>query len=185
LTDDDHRLVERVLRDRDEGAFRELYGRHTPALYLLALRLLGRRASHAEDVIQDVWVRATRNLGAFAWSSTLRTWLSGIAVNRCREVVRGGMREERAMALWVDRSGTTTQWTPDTLALERAIAGLPDGCREVLVLHDIYGHTHTEVAAMLGIAVGTSKSQLHDARCAVRAELGIHPAHGVKAHERR
>jgi RNA polymerase sigma factor (sigma-70 family) len=184
LIEDDEPLVARVLRDGDERAFAQLYRRHTPALYLLALRLLGRRAAHAEDVVQDVWVRATRALDTFSWSSTLRTWLSGIVVNRCREIMRSGVREERAVAAWASAPAAAAQWTPGTLALERAIAALPDGCREVLVLHDIYGYTHGEVAHMLSIAVGTSKSQLHDARHAVRRELGLEAARGVHADER-
>jgi RNA polymerase sigma factor (sigma-70 family) len=184
LIDDDARLVARVLREGDERAFHELYRRHTPALYLLALRLLGRRAAQAEDVMQDVWVRATRALNTFSWSSTLRTWLSGIVVNRCREVLRSGAREERALAAWASAPAAAAQWTPETLALERAIAALPDGGREVFVLHDIYGYTHREVAAMLSIAVGTSKSQLHDARSAVRRELRLEANWGVHADER-
>jgi RNA polymerase sigma-70 factor, ECF subfamily len=181
LIDDERRLVARVLRDRDERAFRELYRRHTPALYLLALRLLGSRASHAEDVVQDVWVRAVRNLHAFSWSSTLRTWLGGIVVNCCREMARSGAREERAVMAWASAPSGEAAWTPETLALEDAIAGLPDGQREVLVLHDIYGYTHKELADVLGIAVGTSKSQLHDARRAVRAALSVGAARGVRA----
>jgi RNA polymerase sigma-70 factor, ECF subfamily len=185
LTDDDYRLVASVLRDRDERAFRELYRRHTPALYLLALRLLGRRASQAEDVVQDVWIRALRGLPTFSWASTLRTWLSGIVVNRCREVARRGGREDRALAAWAVEATEVAAWNPQTVALERAIAALPDGGREVLVLHEIYGYTHREIALMLGIAVGTSKSQLHDARRAVRSAMQLEIERGVHADERR
>lgn len=185
MTDDDYRLVARVLRERDEAAFHELYRRYTPVLYLLALRLLGRRASHAEDVVQDVWVRAIRNLHGFTWSSGLRTWLSGIVVNCCHEVARSGAREEQALAAWAKTPIVAPRWSPDTLALERAIAALPDGQREALILHDLYGYTHSQVAEMLGTAVGTSKSQLHDARRAIRVALNLDTEHGVKAHERR
>jgi RNA polymerase sigma factor (sigma-70 family) len=184
LTEDDYHLVAAVLRDRDETAFRELYRRHTPVLYLLALRLLGQRASHADDVVQDVWVRAIRNLHAFSWSSTLRTWLSGIVVNCCRELARSGAREERALAAWATSSSSAPRWTAETLALERAIAALPDRQRETLVLHDLYGHTHRELAHMLGIAEGTSKSHLHDARRALRFALSLETERGEKAHER-
>jgi RNA polymerase sigma-70 factor (ECF subfamily) len=184
LSDDDYLLAARVLRERDEGACRELYRRHTPALYLLALRLLGTRASQAEDVVQDAWVRAFRGLHAFSWTSTLRTWLGGIVVNRCREVARSRGREERALAGWAEAASAAGQWTPETMALERAIAALPNGSREVLVLHDIYGYTHKEIAQMFGIAVGTSKSQLHDARCAVRRALRVKGQPGVHADER-
>jgi RNA polymerase sigma-70 factor (ECF subfamily) len=183
--DDEYQLVARMLRGRDEAAFRDLYRRHTPALYLLALRLLGRRASHAEDVVQDAWVRAIRNLPAFAWSSSLRTWLSGIVVNCCREIARSGAREERALAAWTTAPAVAPRWSDVTLGLERAIAALPDGQREALVLHELYGYTHKEVAEMLAISVGTSKSQLHDARSAIRAALSLGAEQGANADGRR
>ena len=185
MIDEDYALVTSILRDRDEAAFRELYRRHTPALYLLALRLLGRRAGHAEDVVQDVWVRASGALATFTWASTLRTWLCGIVVNRCREVTRSGAREERALAAWAAAPAVAVHWTPQTLALEQSIAALPDGAREVLVLHDIYGYTHKEIAHLLDIAVGTAKSQLHDARRSVRRALCVEGERGVRADERR
>jgi RNA polymerase sigma-70 factor (ECF subfamily) len=184
LSDEDYRLVASILRDSDDAAFLELYRRHTPALYLLALRLLGRRARYAEDVVQDVWVRASGALATFAWASTLRTWLCGIVVNRCREVTRSGAREERVLAAWAAAPASAARWTPETLALEQAIAALPDGAREVLVLHDVYGYTHKEIAHLLGIAVGTAKSQLHDARRSVRRALCIEVERGVNVHDR-
>jgi RNA polymerase sigma-70 factor (ECF subfamily) len=185
LIDEDYPFVTSILRDRDEAAFRELYRRHTPALYLLALRLLGPRAGHAEDVVQDVWVRASGALATFTWGSTLRTWLCGIVVNRCRELTRSGAREQRALAAWAAEPAVAARWTPETLALEQAIATLPDGGREVLVLHDIYGYTHKEIAHLLGIAAGTAKSQLHDARRSVRRALCLGSERGVSADEQR
>lgn len=181
--DDDRALAARWTRARDEAAFRELYRRHTPVMYLMARRLLGPGRGAAEDVVQDAWLRAARGLGAFAWSSGLRTWLCGIVINCCREIVRRGMRESREAAA-LPPGTAAAGWTPRTLSLERAIASLPDGQREVLVLHDVYGHTHGEIAEMLEIAAGTSKSQLHDARRAVRLALSAGSAR-VMTHERR
>jgi RNA polymerase sigma-70 factor (ECF subfamily) len=176
--DDDRALAARWLARRDEDAFRELYRRHTPVLYLMARRLLGSRGG-ADDAVQDAWLRAARGISAFAWTSTLRTWLCGILINCCRESLR---RSRRADAP-APPLPLGTGWTPRTLAIERAIGALPDGQREVLVLHDVYGHTHDEIAAMLDIAAGTSKSQLHDARRAVRQALSPDRAQ-VMTHER-
>lgn len=166
----DRLLVERFVEARDEASFRALYRRHTPALYALALRLLAHRSADAEDVIQDVWIRAAERLGRFRWEAALRTWLSGIVVNCCRERLRAEWR-------WAQDDHTEPERTdvaspPElTLDLDRAIATLPPGCRGVFVLHDIEGRTHEEIASLLDIDPGTSKSQLSYARRRLRALL--------------
>ncbi|HKP47987.1 MAG TPA: sigma factor, partial [Pyrinomonadaceae bacterium] len=86
--DSDHSLVARFVRTRDEATFRALYRRHTPALYPLALRLVGGSEVEAQDAIQDTWVRACKSLTTFEWRSTLRTWLSGILIRRVYEMHR-------------------------------------------------------------------------------------------------
>lgn len=168
----DEELVERFVRAADEAAFRELYRRHTPALYALALRLVGGSESDAQDAVQDTWVRACRGLRGFEWRSSLRTWLTGILINRAREMARGAGRlnegeltEESAL-----RSAASAR-AGEEIDLERAIARLPEGYRHVLVLHDVEGYTHEEICRLLEINVGTSKSQLHHARRAMRAAL--------------
>lgn len=167
----DEELVESFVRAADEAAFRELYRRHTPALYALALRLVGWSESDAQDAVQDAWVRACRGLSGFGWKSSLRTWLVGILINRARELARRSGRlseeelsEESPPAVPHARAG-------EEIDLERAIARLPAGYRHVLVLHDVEGYTHEEICRLLEINVGTSKSQLHHARRAMRAAL--------------
>lgn len=161
-------LVERFMRTKDETTFRELYRRHTPYLYLLALRLVGGAVSEAQDAVQDTWLRACKTLSEFAWRSSLRTWLAGILINRVREMNREGARRseeelpEEFSLPGPARAGEQTD-------LEQAVARLPAGYRLVLVLHDVEGYTHEEIGARLGISVGTSKSQLHHARKALRA----------------
>jgi RNA polymerase sigma factor (sigma-70 family) len=81
----DQVLVQRYLRRRDERSFRDLYQRHTPAMYALALRLTNREAA-AEDALQDAWIRACRSLAEFQWKSSLRTWLTGILINCVRDL---------------------------------------------------------------------------------------------------
>jgi RNA polymerase sigma-70 factor (ECF subfamily) len=150
-----------------EDAFRRLYRAHTPALYALALRLTGSDQNEAEDLVQETWARAARKMSAFRGESALRTWLCGVLVNVRRERARSAWR-------WVDAPGIEPVSPPRNDAafdLERAIAALPNGAREVFVLHDVYGYAHREIAEMLGVAEGTSKSQLARARTLLRRAL--------------
>ena len=167
---EDRRLAAAVTESGDEAAFRALYRRHTPALYRLALRLGGGDESWAEELVQRAWIRAVEGLGGFAWRSAFRTWLSGIALNCARE-------QWRAL-----RSSPEVEWKADSapapagdpalrVDLERAIARLPHGYRQVFVLHDVEGFTHEEIGGMLGIEPGTSKSQLFQARRHLRGLL--------------
>jgi RNA polymerase sigma-70 factor (ECF subfamily) len=172
VTDDDRSLVAEFLATRSEQAFRRLYRRHASAVYALLLRLTAGDAARAEDCLQDAWLRAIAGLDRFAWRSTLRTWIRGIAINCWRE----GWREDRRAPLRLVEGDELPADLPDVspldvIALERAVAGLPDGYRAVLVLHDVEGFTHEEIAEALGIVPGTSKSQLARARAAVRRSL--------------
>ncbi len=167
----DRRLVSNFLARRDELSFRELYHRHTPALYQLALRLVGWNVHEAEEVVQDTWMRAIEALDGFRWESSLRTWLSGIAINRCRELYRQRARQSHELVVEQLVQEASTSENFERLDLEQAIAALPNGYRQVLVLHDVEGYTHEEISRMLEIEVGTSKSQLSRARSSVREAL--------------
>jgi RNA polymerase sigma-70 factor (ECF subfamily) len=165
----DRELVESFLRNGDEDAFRQLFRRHTPRLYATALRLAGGQASQAEEAVQMAWARAARRLAGFEWRAALTTWLISIVINCVREQ----QRERRELPLEASHDVLTAVSAPGLkLDLERAIAALPPRYREVLVLHDVEGWTHAEIATALGITVGTTKSQLFHARRAVRARLG-------------
>jgi RNA polymerase sigma-70 factor (ECF subfamily) len=152
-----------------EDAFRGLYRAHTPALYALALRLTGGDSSEAEDIVQETWIRASRKLSLDHTDSAIRAWLCSVLVNVRRERIRSAWRTVDLLVepACESRSGDLT------LDLERAIAALPPGARDVFVLHDVYGYAHREIAAMLGIVEGTSKSQLTRARALLRASLRI------------
>jgi len=172
VTDEDRELVADFLATRSEAAFRRIYRQHAPAVYALLLRLTAGDAARAEDCLQDAWLRAIAGLERFAWRSSLRTWLRGIAINCWRE----GLREIRRTPLHLVEDFGPESPVPaisalDVIALERAVADLPDGYRAVLVLHDVEGLTHEEIAGALGIVPGTSKSQLARARAAVRRSL--------------
>ena len=120
----------------------------------------------AEDVAQDAWVRAISGLGGFRGQSTLRTWLCGIVVNCCRERWRrDGVQYDG------DIEAAAGSDPEAALDVRTALERLPPGYRTVIVLHDIHGHTHLEIAGMLGIQEGTSKSQLARARRSMRELL--------------
>lgn len=165
---DDLALVERFLRGRGEAAFRALYRAHTPALYALALRLTGGDHSEAEDLVQESWVRAVTALRTYHAQSALRSWLCGVLVN----VRRGRMRADWRIVDVPDVEPLeAADGRDEAIDLERAIAALPEGARDVYVLHDLHGYTHREIAEALGIVEGTSKSQLNRARSLLRSSL--------------
>ena len=169
LTDRD--LADRVVLNGDEAAFQTLYLRHTPRVYQFVLRLTGGDVVEAEDIMQDAWLAAARSLARFEWRSEFRTWLTGIAFNRFRELMRRNGR--RVTTVGGDCETLAAAPEPgESIDLERAIALLPRGLRTVLVLHDVEGFTHREIAERLGVSDGTCKSQLHEARKAMRRLLG-------------
>jgi RNA polymerase sigma-70 factor (ECF subfamily) len=169
--DSDRSLAELVLGG-DEPAFRLLYRRHTPRLYLLVLRFVGGIEADAEDVVQDTWLKATERLGTFRWEASFGSWLSAIGLNVAREMLRRRSRREDQWSEETEVAGPAPREKVDPLDLERAIRKLPDGYRTVLLLHDVEGYRHEEIAERLGISAGTSKSQLFHARRAMRASLG-------------
>ncbi len=169
----DRKLVTAFLERGDEHAFRSLYRRHAPVLYGLAMRLSAGNEAEAEEAVQTTWIRAAERLDGFQWRSALRSWLCGILVNCCREARRGRERSSRETELTeaLAQEGGTPFNGVGRVDLERAIARLPGGFREVLILHDVEGYTHEEIAGFLGIQAGTSKSQLSRARRAMRVWL--------------
>lgn len=162
----------------DGPAFEELYRTHSGRLYNLVFRMSG-SAQEAEDLLQEVFLHAHRKLGGFRGDSTLGTWLYRLAVNHCLDFLRGRQTKMTRATSSLDEDGaaepaTVVPAVPTAVSridLERAIARLPDGCRTVFVLHDVEGFEHNEVARMLGVSEGTSKSQVHKARMKLRAML--------------
>jgi len=170
--DSDRGLAEQVLAG-DELAFRHLYRRHTPRLYLLVLRFVGGIEADAEDVVQETWLKAVEALRRFRWEASFGSWLTSIGLNVAREALR--RRGRRGEETWNDEADLPAPAPLDrveSVDLDRAIRGLPDGYRTVLLLHDVEGYRHEEIAERLGISVGTSKSQLFHARRRMRVALG-------------
>ena len=156
----DLELIQRFLRRADGDAFRALYARHSPAVYGLLRRLAGSSRDLADDVLQDAWMRAARMLGTFRHESTFRTWLTGIAINCYRERRRAEMRRRESSDLPEQMTAAPAR----ALDVTNVLDGLEPPHREAIVLHDIEGWTHEEIASALGIEIGTSKSRLSRAR---------------------
>ncbi|HSR54301.1 MAG TPA: RNA polymerase sigma factor [Acidobacteriota bacterium] len=167
---EERQWAEAILKEGDEVSFRRLYRRHTPRLFNIALRMLGSRAD-AEDIVQETWVRAVRQLGRFRWQSAFSTWLTGIGLNLCRDHLRRRKRLSWSALEALPEPSAAAAPSGLRLDLEEAVQALPEGYRMVLLLHDLEGWTHREIAHGMGISEGTSKSQLFNARRAVKASL--------------
>lgn len=162
----------------DMAAFEEIYQRHHRRVYSICLRML-QNAYEAEDLTQDVFIQLYRKIGSFRGDSAFTTWLHRMTVNqvlmhfRKRNVKYEKVTEEGETPDQVV-TGTTDperMQVVDKIALEHAIEQLPDGYKNVFLLHDVEGFEHEEVARILGCSVGTSKSQLHKARLKLRKLL--------------
>jgi RNA polymerase sigma factor (sigma-70 family) len=176
---DDLRLA-RAAAAGDARAFEQLYRRHVGRIRGLCWRLVNGDDKRADQATQDAFVRAGEKLGTFRGDSPFSTWLHRLTVN----LVLG---EYRLMKRWVtfedvaeeagdDGDGVSVdahpqQQTADRMDLEKALAKLPPGARSVLLLHDVEGYQHDEISELTGIAVGTSKAQLHRARKLMRGFL--------------
>ncbi|HLM57059.1 MAG TPA: RNA polymerase sigma factor [Pyrinomonadaceae bacterium] len=159
----------------DTTAFEELYHRHFRRVFALCLRMMG-NPTEAEDMTQDVFVQLFNKIGMFRGESAFTTWLHRMTVN---QVLMHFRKKSTRSELLTDEGETPIQIVQgtsnpnsmpvvDRISLERALKQLPVGYRTVFVLHDIEGYEHYEIAKMLGIAEGTSKSQLHKARLKLR-----------------
>lgn len=160
-------------RDGDQHAFAQLYVRHRPRVYALCWRLCGGGETLAGELTQDAFVRAWTKLDSFKGQSAFGTWLHRLTVNVVLSDRRSRLR----------RAGREDELDPETesgapasdgglqLDLEAAIARLPQRARTVLVLHDIEGYRHEDIAKAAAMAVGTSKAQLHRARKLLRQWL--------------
>jgi RNA polymerase sigma-70 factor (ECF subfamily) len=162
----------------DMQAFEQLYGRHNRRVYSLCFRMT-QNTAEAEDLTQDVFIQLFRKIGSFRGESAFTTWLHRLTVNqvlmhfRKRSVKLERTTEEGETPVQIVRGTENPNAMPviDRLALDNALSQLPPGYRTVFMLHDVEGHDHEEIGRILGIAVGTSKSQLHKARMKLRGIL--------------
>lgn len=176
----------RLAADGDARAIRTLYDRYAPRVYAVVRRIAG-DDDRAQDYAQEAWIRAIRALPTFRGDARFSTWLHRIAVNAALQALRKAETRTK-------REGPVPEQVPvaptkgDSLLqrrLERALDGLPEGMRRVLILHDVEGYTHEEIGDVLGVTAGTSKSQLFKARAKMREMLaglsGTAQEHGAEA----
>ena len=169
---DDAALVDAIVAHHSERAARILVDRHSPRLLVITRRLLASDVMAAEYVLQQAWINAIAALGDFRRESSFSTWLTRLALRAALDQLR--RRRDLRDALPDADLAQLTSLDGDIdgrIDLDQLIAQLPSGCRGVLVLHDIEGFTHEEIADQLGIAIGTSKAHLFRARRLLRAWL--------------
>ncbi len=163
------------------AAFELLYERYNRRTYSLCLRMTNNQ-TEAEDLTQEVFIQLFRKAGSFRGDSAFSTWLHRLTVNqvlmhfRRRSFKNEKTSQDGEMPEQIAPGTENQKRMPvlDRIAISRAIAGLPPGYKSVFMLHDVEGYEHEEVARLLGISVGTSKSQLHKARLKLRGLLVKH-----------
>jgi len=168
----------RLAANGDLAAFEIIYQRYHRRTYSLTLRMTGSQ-TEAEDLTQEVFIQLFRKIGSFRGDSAFSTWLHRLTVNqvlmhfRRRSYKNEKTSEDGEMPEQTVHGTANPNRMPvvDRIALKKAIAELPNGYRNVFMLHDVEGFEHEEVARHLGISVGTSKSQLHKARLKLRTLL--------------
>ena len=166
-------MADVALAARGDGqAFERLYRRHVPRVHSLVRRMMG--GEEVDEVTQEIFIRAWRKLDTFRGESAFGTWLHRLAVN----VILGqrgsrAKRRERFVDGEAAMSAASSRPAPADLRVdfESAMERLPAGARQVLVLHDVEGYKHQEIAGMLGVTTGTTKAQLHRARMTLRQYL--------------
>ncbi len=173
----DHDLTQ-MAADGSIEAFEMLYTKYHRRAFSLCLRMTN-NVMEAEDLTQEAFIQLFRKVGSFRGDSAFTTWFHRLTVNqvlmyfRKRSVKNEKTTEDGELPEKVKSDKIFQSQTPilNRMDLKKAIAGLPPGYRAVFVLHDVEGFEHSEVADMLGISVGTSKSQLHKARLKLRGLL--------------
>ena len=159
----------------DRHAFERLYRQHMTRVFSLCARMVADRA-RAEELTQDVFVRAWEKLHLFRGESAFGTWLHRLTVNvvlndRKTEGRQRARFEDDEDGSGVDALAARPVAPGDRMDLEMAINKLPKGARRVFTLHDVEGYKHEEIAEMLGVTTGATKAQLHRARMLLREAL--------------
>jgi RNA polymerase sigma-70 factor (ECF subfamily) len=174
----DEDLVRRYLSG-DRGAFAALVERHERRMYNLALRMTGREED-ARDATQDAFLTALRKLSSFRGEAAFTTWMHRVTVNACYDLLRKRQRQPLLDLGDDDRPGREPPPAPDpadasnlSIDVQRALLEVPPDFRAVMILHDVNDLPQDEVAAILGIAVGTVKSRLHRGRVTLARAMGI------------
>ena len=177
MTGSERALIEQCMLGRQD-AYRQLYDLYKDRVFTIAVRTLG-NAEDAEDALQETFVKVFRHIGSFQWKSLFSTWIHRITVNTSIEIIRKRKKhlnhldiDEFSEILTVESSfGKRSNFV---MMLEKEIQKLPEGYKNVFVLYAIEGYKHHEIAEMLDITEGTSKSQYFQARTRLRKQLLPH-----------
>ncbi len=180
----DAELIQRAQKG-EEKAFEAIFNTYKRKIYYLCLRMIGGNTAEAEELTQEAFMQVFRKIQSFRGESSFSTWLHRVSVN----VVLMRLRKKQPIETPLDDADESEQserppkefgaadvqlsGLVERIWIERAVARLPKGCRQVFLLHDVLGCEHNEIAAMLDYSVGNSKSQLHKARVRLRKLLGI------------
>jgi RNA polymerase sigma factor (sigma-70 family) len=165
----------RLAQTGDARAFERVYRMSVGAVHALILRLVGLDHARAEDLTQEVFVRAWQRIGSFRFESKFSTWLHRLALNHVLSVLRSqpALSVELDEHLADEAALAQAQNERARMDLERLIANLPPRARTVLVLHELEGLSHEEISLATGMAVGSSKAQLHRARGLLRKMVEV------------
>lgn len=159
----------------DVAAFEPLYRAHVGRVHALCLRMLADRSA-AEELTQDTFVRAWERIGSYRAEASFGTWVYRIGVNQVLSALRAQKRwsdklRDFASSVVPTTSATQAPAASGELDLERAVRSLPERARLVFLLHDVEGYKHAEIAEMMGLTTGTTKTHLHNARQKLRGAL--------------
>lgn len=166
-------LVQKFLKTRSENSFLLLYRSQSAYLFKMA-HWLTQDTYLSQELIQEMWLVAIRKLPDFEWKSELKTWLTAILINLHRSKRKTFEKDITSKALPLsDIDQSTKAWDSSSSDLEKVMRQLPAGYRQILLLHDIEGYKHREIAEILDISEGTSKSQLFHARKALKELINI------------
>ena len=156
----------------DSRAFERLYRRHVARVHSLVRRMVGGEAD-ADEVVQDVFVRAWEHVASFRGEAAFGTWLHRLAVNVVLNWRKSAARARHRLDDETPADAIVGRREPgeERMDLEDAIGRLPPGARQVFVLHDVEGFRHEEIAELLEVTTGTTKAQLHRARMLLRGHL--------------
>ena len=169
------------LTEGEQKTFHELYQKYYERVYSICLRMT-HNASESEDLTQDVFIRLFRTLESFRGESSFMTWLHRLTVNQVlmyfrKRKVRSELTSDNEMSLAdlaVESKDPNRMRIVDCILLSEVIAKLPEGYRQAIILHDIKGLEHREIAERRGRSIGTSKSQLHKGRALLRELIAGH-----------
>ena len=176
--DSESSVIQRAQRG-DEQAFAMLFQSHKKRVYSVCL-LMTKDIAEAEDLTQEAFLQVFRSVGSFRGDSAFSTWLHRVAVNTVLMKLRRRKAppvlsldepvstESPSLRRDVGQSDPRLSGAIDRIALRRAMQELPEGCRQIFVLHEVQGYQHHEIAKMLDCSVGNSKSQLHKAKMKMR-----------------